>query len=160
MTPSTALMSSPLGMIELIANHESLIAVRLCGAGDRPLTATAPTTPVLERASTQLVEYFAGTRVAFDVPLNPEGTSFQRQVWEQLLAIPHGEIRSYGHIAKSIGRPAASRAVGAANARNPIAIIVPCHRVIGANGTLTGYAHGLAAKQWLLDHERVQQRSK
>ena len=95
--------------------------------------------------------------VAMHLPgdLDPAGTAFQKLVWAQLVAIPHGETRSYGQIAKAMGRPSASRAVGAANGQNPIGIIVPCHRVIGANGSLTGYAGGMAAKQWLLEHEHV-----
>jgi methylated-DNA-[protein]-cysteine S-methyltransferase len=103
----------------------------------------------------QLSEYFAGGRFAFDLPLAPRGTAFQLAVWEALSAIPACETRSYGEIAAAIGRPKASRAVGAANGRNPLAVVVPCHRVIGANGTLTGYGGGLERKQWLLDHERA-----
>jgi methylated-DNA-[protein]-cysteine S-methyltransferase len=108
---------------------------------------------VLELAAAQIREYFAGERRAFDIPLEPKGTAFQRLVWDALLEIPYGVSCSYGDIAKAIRRPAASRAVGAANGRNPIAIIVPCHRVIGASGSLTGYGGGLPTKQWLLAHE-------
>jgi methylated-DNA-[protein]-cysteine S-methyltransferase len=108
---------------------------------------------VLALAASQLGEYFAGERIAFDLPLAAEGTGFQRLVWDALLQIPFGATRSYGELARAIGRPAASRAVGMANSKNPISIIVPCHRVIGANGTLTGYAGGMRVKQWLLDHE-------
>jgi len=104
--------------------------------------------------ATQLAEYFAGDRRAFDLPVAPRGSEFQELVWRALVEIPFGETRSYGQLARSIGQPTASRAVGAANGRNPIAIIVPCHRVIGATGALTGYAGGMAAKRWLLDHER------
>ena len=109
---------------------------------------------MLARAAAQLREYFAGERTMFDLPLAPDGTGFQRIVWEALERIPYGVTRTYGELAAAIGRPAASRAVGSANSRNPISIIVPCHRVIGANGTLTGYAGGMRAKQWLLDHEQ------
>jgi methylated-DNA-[protein]-cysteine S-methyltransferase len=112
-------------------------------------------TDVLDQAAAQLAEYFAGRRQEFSLALAPPGTGFQRLVWESLLRIPHGETRSYGELARSIGRPSASRAVGAANGANPIPIIVPCHRLIGANGDLTGYGGGLAAKRWLLDHERA-----
>ena len=101
----------------------------------------------------QLGEYFAGTRTAFDLPLAPRGTTFQREVWEALTTIPAGETRSYGDVASVVGAPSASRAVGMANGRNPIAIIVPCHRVVGADGTLTGYGGGLHRKRWLLEHE-------
>ena len=102
----------------------------------------------------QLEAYFAGSRQTFDVPLALAGTDFQRRVWEGLLEIPYGHTMSYGELARRVGRPGASRAVGLANGRNPVAIIVPCHRVIGANGTLTGYGGGLDRKVWLLDHER------
>lgn len=103
----------------------------------------------------QLEQYFAGERREFDLPLLPEGTEFQRAVWSALREIPFGETRSYGEIAAAVGRPNAARAVGMANNRNPIAIVVPCHRVIGAGGTLVGYAGGLGRKTWLLDHERA-----
>jgi methylated-DNA-[protein]-cysteine S-methyltransferase len=120
---------------------------------------TAPDVPihetrVLARTAKQLREYFAGTRTTFDVPLGPEGTEFQRGVWKTLEAIPYGETWSYGDVARRIGQPSASRAVGAANGRNPIAIIVPCHRVIGSSGALTGYGGGMPTKKWLLGHEQ------
>ena len=122
---------------------------------DRP----APTGPrqrsaVLTRAAAQLDEYFAGERRDFDLPLAPSGTAFQVEVWRALARIPFGATCSYGDLARAVGRPAASRAVGAANGKNPIAIILPCHRVIGASGELTGYGGGLPMKRWLLDHER------
>jgi methylated-DNA-[protein]-cysteine S-methyltransferase len=107
-------------------------------------------------AAGQLAEYFAGARRAFEVAIAPSGTSFQLEVWRALLTIPYGEVRSYRDIAAQIGRPAAVRAVGAANGANPIPIIVPCHRVIGANGSLTGYGGGLEAKRRLLALERGQ----
>lgn len=102
----------------------------------------------------QLKEYFAGKRKKFDLPLAAQGTVFQKNVWKQLSAIPFGKTKSYGEVAKEIRSPKASRAVGAANGSNPICIIVPCHRVIGANGKLTGYAGGLKMKEWLLKHEQ------
>ncbi|MCW2542242.1 MAG: methylated-DNA--protein-cysteine S-methyltransferase [Frankiales bacterium] len=101
----------------------------------------------------QLGEYFAGDRRDFDLPLSARGTAFQQQVWAALLAIPYGRTTSYGRMAASISSPNASRAVGLANGQNPISIIVPCHRVVGANGSLTGYGGGLDAKRWLLTHE-------
>lgn len=101
----------------------------------------------------QLAEYFAGTRTSFDLPLHPAGTAFQRKVWAALREIPYGETTTYGKTAAAVGVPDAARAVGLANGQNPIPIIVPCHRVIGANGSLTGYAGGLDAKRWLLAHE-------
>ncbi|MFN8018048.1 MAG: methylated-DNA--[protein]-cysteine S-methyltransferase [Acidimicrobiales bacterium] len=106
--------------------------------------------------ASQLAEYFAGTRTDFDLPLAPEGTEFQQRVWAALRTIPYGATRSYGEVADQIGSPNGSRAVGLANGRNPIAIIVPCHRVIGANGTLTGYAGGMDRKRYLLDLEAGQ----
>lgn len=101
----------------------------------------------------QLSEYFAGTRQEFVLPLHARGTAFQQRVWAALLEIPYGETASYGATATAIGAPTASRAVGLANGQNPISIVVPCHRVVGANGSLTGYGGGLEAKQWLLSHE-------
>jgi methylated-DNA-[protein]-cysteine S-methyltransferase len=109
---------------------------------------------VLERTAAQLAAYFAGELTTFDLPLAAPGTAFQRRVWQALVEIPFGEARSYGEVARAIGHPTASRAVGAANGKNPLAIVVPCHRVIGAGGQLTGYAGGLPIKRWLLDHER------
>jgi methylated-DNA-[protein]-cysteine S-methyltransferase len=106
-----------------------------------------------EEAISQLEGYFSGTLQKFDLPLSLEGTGFQKQVWAGLLKIPYGETISYGELARSVGRPSASRAVGLANGRNPLAIIVPCHRVIGANGSLVGYGGGLDRKVWLLQHE-------
>lgn len=111
---------------------------------------------ILDRAAAQLGEYFAGERTTFDLELAPEGTEFQQKVWMLLRAIPFGETRSYGQLATKLKRPTASRAVGAANGRNPLGIIVPCHRVIGASGDLTGYAGGLPMKRWLLAHEQRQ----
>jgi methylated-DNA-[protein]-cysteine S-methyltransferase len=102
---------------------------------------------------TQLGEYFSGTRQVFDLPLTPAGTSFQQRVWAALRRIPYAQTTSYGRIATTLGLPDAARAVGLANGQNPISIIVPCHRVIGADGSLTGYGGGLPAKRWLLDHE-------
>jgi methylated-DNA-[protein]-cysteine S-methyltransferase len=108
---------------------------------------------VLSATRAQLGEYFAGRRQDFDLPLAPAGTAFQRAVWTELLRIPFGNTTSYGDIAARVGGPRAVRAVGAANGRNPIALIVPCHRVIGGNGRLTGYGGGLPTKHWLLSHE-------
>lgn len=110
---------------------------------------------VIEQTRCQLEEYFQAKRQVFDLPLKADGTDFQKTVWETLREIPYSETWNYGQIAQAIGNKNASRAVGAANGKNPISIIVPCHRVIGANGTLTGYAGGLAIKEWLLRHEGV-----
>jgi len=108
---------------------------------------------VLDDAAAQLGAYFAGRLTRFDLPLATDGTAFQRIVWAVLREVPYGETVSYGELAVLVGRPGAARAVGSANARNPIALIVPCHRVIGAGGTLTGYAYGIERKRWLIDHE-------
>jgi len=107
----------------------------------------------LSAAVQQLTEYFAGTRREFDLPLRMQGTAFQQRVWRELTEIPYGQTWSYGELAKRINKPSASRAVGLANGRNPISILVPCHRVIGADGSLTGYGGGLERKRWLLAHE-------
>jgi methylated-DNA-[protein]-cysteine S-methyltransferase len=148
-------IDSPLGTLRLIARGDELAGVHL----PDPDLVVAPdprerTNPVLEQTAQQLAEYFAGVRTEFDLPIVPRGSGFQERVWRALLSIPYGTTCSYGDIARSIGRPSASRAVGSANGANPIAIIVPCHRVIGASGALTGYGGGLPAKQWLLAHER------
>ena len=112
------------------------------------------TTPLLSEAEHQLTEYFAGARRNFDLPLSPSGTAFQQKVWAALLSVPYGETRSYGDIARLIGNPGACRAVGMANNRNPLPILIPCHRVIGADGSLVGYGSGLDRKIFLLELER------
>ncbi|MEA3183888.1 MAG: methylated-DNA-[protein]-cysteine S-methyltransferase, partial [Ilumatobacteraceae bacterium] len=111
-------------------------------------------TPLHDRAVAQLQEYFAGTRREFDLPLDPLGTPFQHSAWMVLRSIPYGTTISYGHQARQLGDPNKARAVGAANGKNPLSIVVPCHRVIGSGGELTGFAAGLDVKSWLLDHER------
>jgi methylated-DNA-[protein]-cysteine S-methyltransferase len=109
--------------------------------------------PIIQKAKKQVDEFFAGKRQDFDLPLKPEGSEFQRTVWDELTRIPFGKTISYGELARRIGKPEAPRAVGLANGKNPISIIVPCHRVIGASGKLTGYGGGLDRKVWLLEHE-------
>lgn len=154
-------MPSPVGELTLVASEHALCAV--LWEHDRPARVPLPAlqpaggNPVLLATQRQLQDYFNGRRQAFDLPLAFNGTAFQRQVWAALLAIPYGETRSYRDIAVQLGNPAAVRAVGAANGRNPISIIAPCHRVIGSSGALTGFAGGLGAKQWLLAHEAPQQ---
>ncbi|KKW92834.1 MULTISPECIES: methylated-DNA--[protein]-cysteine S-methyltransferase [Sphingobium] len=150
-------MASPVGELTLVANERGLAAV--LWENDDPMRvrleprAEAVEHDVLDEAVRQLGEYFAGRRKAFDLPLDFKGTDFQKSVWAALLTIPFGETRSYADIAIQIGKPSACRAVGAANGRNPISIIAPCHRVVGANGALTGFAGGLQAKQYLLGLE-------
>jgi len=157
-TPTLSMISieSPLGRLRLYGTADALTTVWLPeGSGTAP---SAPTgeTHVLAQTAAQLAEYFAGRRTAFDIPLAPHGTPFQLAVWRVLSTIPFGATWSYGDVARLIGQPTASRAVGAANGKNPHAIIVPCHRVIGASGALTGYGGGMAAKRWLLAHEQQQ----
>ena len=134
------------------ASEDELIAELEGAAGESASRGGA----AVDEPVRQLREYFAGERDEFDLPLAPRGTEFQRRVWEALRSIPTGVTTSYGAIAEAIGKPTASRAVGAANGKNPISIVVPCHRVIGSNGTLTGYGGGLDRKAWLLNHETTE----
>lgn len=151
MATSTLDMDSPLGTLRLVSDGHSLTAVEL--PPHREVVEVGSSCAVLEAARAQLAEYFAGQRTTFDLPLAAKGTSFQRDVWQALRTIPHGETWSYAQLAAKVGRPTGARAVGLANSKNPLAIVVPCHRVIGADGSLTGYAGGLPAKRWLLAHE-------
>ena len=112
--------------------------------------------PVLAAATAQLAEYFAGRRQEFDIPLDLTGTEFQRAAWSALASVPFGETRSYRQQAEAIGRPKAVRAVGAANGKNPVPIVLPCHRIVGSDGSLTGYGGGLPIKEFLLNHEQAQ----
>lgn len=141
---------TPVGLLRLEADQTGLCAVALAG-GDAP-DAARPC-PLLEQAAAQLDEYFAGARRAFDLPLSLGGTPFQRRVWAALCQIPYGQTRSYKEIAAAAGSPNACRAVGMANNRNPVMIVVPCHRVIGADGSLVGYGGGLEMKRRLLELE-------
>lgn len=142
-------MDSPIGVIEITATETGIASVYFVEATDQRPTPNALTA----LCKKQLLEYFASDRKSFDLPFDQKGTDFQTQVWDALLTIPFGQLATYRDIANTIMNPKAVRAVGAANGRNPISIIVPCHRVIGSNGTLTGYAGGLERKQWLLQHE-------
>ncbi len=152
----TTTVDSPVGPLFIAADAQGLRAIEFRDnrhpvrrgddwrAGDSPL---------LARARLQLDEYFAGRRRSFDLPLSPQGTPFQREVWTALASIPYGRTLSYAQLAARVGRPAAMRAVGAANGRNPLPIVLPCHRVIGADGSLTGFGGGLPTKQYLLKLE-------
>ena len=146
---------SPLGQLLLTATPRGLSGLWLLGEkhcpGPAPEWQENPA--VFATAITQLQEYFRGTRQTFDLPLDASGTAFQQQAWAALQQIPYGATLTYQQQATAMGKPAAVRAVGTANGRNPLSIVVPCHRVIGANGSLTGYGGGLPAKQWLLSHE-------
>lgn len=144
---------TPVGPLTVVADEEGVRAVHF-GASAPQVDAEAELPPLLRQAVEELREYFAGTRREFTVPLAPVGTPFQQQVWAALREIPYGETRTYGQIAARIGRPRACRAVGMANNRNPIAIMVPCHRVVGSTGALTGYAAGLPIKERLLELEK------
>lgn len=158
MTHSFKTIWSPVGELMLVADAKGLAAI--LWENDRPgRVRLGPLTkdvahPVLAETERQLGEYFGGKRRTFDVPLSFSGSDFQKRVWGALLTIPFGETRSYGEIARQVGKPSASRAVGAANGRNPISIIAPCHRVVGSTGKLTGFAGGLEAKKYLLDLEQ------
>ena len=148
-------MPSPIGPLFLVADDEGLREVRFEfeKRPHEPLDGWVHSAQQLAQVRHQLEAYFSGERQAFDLLLKPQGTDFQQSVWQALTTIPYGTTASYGQISQQLDRPKASRAVGAANGRNPIPIIIPCHRVIGSNGSLTGFAGGLAAKQWLLGFE-------
>jgi methylated-DNA-[protein]-cysteine S-methyltransferase len=149
------LVPSPLGDLTLTSNGAALTGLYLAGArhAREPEPAWRRDDAPFVEVARQLRQYFAGTRTRFDVPTAAAGTPFQRDVWRALSAIPYGSTLSYAELARQIGAPRAVRAVGAANGRNPISIIVPCHRVVGSGGALTGYAGGLPRKEWLLGLE-------
>jgi len=147
----TDYMFSPLGWIEIKATEQGICQVIFCGADQQ----TVKPNHITGQCKGQLAEYFSGQRHSFDVPLDAKGTDFQRAVWACLMQIPCGETATYLDIAKMVNKPKGSQAVGGANGRNPISIIVPCHRIIGSNGALTGYAGGIERKLWLLKHEGV-----
>ena len=150
-------INSMLGTLRLEEEDDALCGVQLCPDGVPeldPLPRKVCETPLLQETEEQLNEYFAGARREFDLPLAPKGTAFQKAVWAEMTKIPYGEVRTYGQLAAALGKPKASRAVGSACHRNPLCIVVPCHRVIGADGSLTGYAEGLDIKEYLLELER------
>lgn len=150
-------IDSPLGTLRLVATSEGLASI--CFADETGMPAPGhdwvhdPAHPVLRRAAAQLAEYFAGRRRVFDLPHAPAGTPFQRAVWKAIASVPAGATISYTELARRAGHPGSFRAVGAATGRNPLAIVVPCHRIVGADGSLTGYAGGLARKRALLAFE-------
>jgi methylated-DNA-[protein]-cysteine S-methyltransferase len=150
-----AQLESPIGGVRVTVDAHGAVVV-VAFVDDEPAEGAPSHTAVA--AAKQLSEYFAGSRRDFDLRLAPEGSDFERSVWAELVRIPYGATDTYGAIAQRLGDGSLSRAVGAANARNPIAILVPCHRVVGADGDLTGYAGGLWRKKWLLAHESGQQR--
>jgi methylated-DNA-[protein]-cysteine S-methyltransferase len=155
-------LATPIGELTLTASDTALTAVYFPTSRHGPPPTDRAgwiegggTHPLLARARTQLEEYFAGSRTRFDLPLAAAGSVFERRVWDALLEIPFGSTTSYGELARRLGDPRATRAVGGANGKNPIPIIVPCHRVIGADGDLTGFGGGIERKRWLLAHEGV-----
>lgn len=163
-TPTSELLQrrtidSPVGQLRLVATETALFAVLWPEEREgRVKFTTEPVdgdNKVLRQTTKQLGEYFAGKRRSFDLPLELRGTEFQQQVWLELAEIPFAETSTYGKQAAAIGRPRAIRAVGSANGRNPLSIVLPCHRIVGADGKLTGFAGGLDTKRWLLDHERA-----
>jgi methylated-DNA-[protein]-cysteine S-methyltransferase len=151
-----SVMVSPIGPLTLVAEDGALAGLYMQNHRHRPAVETFGERdgPALRASAAQLEEYFAGRRTEFDLPLALHGTPFQHSVWSALREIPYGETVSYGRLAERIGRPTAIRAVGLANGKNPISIVVPCHRVVGSGGDLTGYGGGLARKRHLLDFER------
>jgi methylated-DNA-[protein]-cysteine S-methyltransferase len=155
------LMDSPVGKIQLIAGTKGLVAILWEGEGFNRIKLDMPSEdkehPILRKTEDQLNAYFAGERKSFDIPLDLRGTPFQQQVWHALLTIPFGVTKSYGAIARQIGDPKTVRAVGGALNKNPVSIIVPCHRVIGASGKLVGFAGGLTNKSYLLNIEGIHQ---
>jgi len=148
---------SPVGELQIIASEIGVVAILWPDDERWEYDTVDGTNPIAEQAARELSEFFDGTRTDFTVPLDLRGTEFQKTVWESLTRIPFGQTVSYAEQAASLGRPTAVRAVASANGKNPVSIVVPCHRVIGSNGTLTGYAGGLDAKRLLLDLESGQQ---
>ena len=144
---------TPIGRLQIFADPEYITGISFFEK--KRQGAIEKETPLIKRMYSELEEYFAGKRQVFDVPVKPDGTFFQKSTWDALLKIPYGETRSYKQIAEMTGNPAACRAVGMANNRNPIPIVIPCHRVVGANGDLTGYAGGLEVKRKLLEIENI-----
>ena len=151
-------MASPLGPLTILASDSGIHAIAFEGTQTEHVKKNLPRAtnhPIIEAAVKQLAMYFNRKLKVFDLPLDLRGTDFQKRVWNLLLDIPFGETRTYGDIARALGNADASQAVGAANGKNPVAIVVPCHRVIGASGHLTGYAGGMEKKRFLLTHEGV-----
>ncbi len=145
--------NTKIGNMAIIEENNSIIEIQMNKKIEEQIS--QKDTPLLKETEKQLLEYLEGKRKAFDVPLNPKGTKFMKEVWTALQEIPYGQTRTYGQIAKRIGKPKAARAVGMANHRNPIPIITPCHRVIGSNGKLVGYALGMEMKEFLLTLEGI-----
>jgi methylated-DNA-[protein]-cysteine S-methyltransferase len=152
----TDYLDTPLGLFEFMATEKGIFQAIFCGDKVDDQQSVSKVNDITALCKQQLIEYFAGKRQVFTVPLDPKGTVFQQSVWDCLAKIPFGSVKSYGEIAKMLNKPKASQAVGGANGRNPITLIVPCHRVIGGDGSLTGYAGGIERKLWLLKHEGIE----
>ncbi len=153
----TDYLDTPLGLFEFMATEKGICQAIFCGDKVQDnQQGSNKVNDITALCKQQLIEYFAEQRHVFTVPLDPKGTEFQQSVWRCLAKIPFGSVKSYGDIAKMLNKPKASQAVGGANGRNPITLIVPCHRVIGGDGSLTGYAGGIERKLWLLNHEGVE----
>lgn len=154
---TSAVMDSPMGELTIVASDAGLRAILWPSERDGRVTFDEPVEPgshpVIDQTVAQLDEYISGDRQNFDLPLDLVGTDFQKDVWAGLAKIPFGETQSYGELADELSKPGAARAVGAATGRNPISIVVPCHRLVGASGKLTGFAGGIDSKRWLLTHE-------
>jgi methylated-DNA-[protein]-cysteine S-methyltransferase len=158
MSVVTRSLPSPIGDVLLVGDGRRLIGLYTAGHVRRPAAGGAGPalgSDGLDQAARELAEWFDGRRRRFGLSVELAGTPFQRRVWDELLAVPFGETITYGELARRVGRPGSARAVGHAVGRNPVSIVVPCHRVVGARGVLTGYAGGLDTKRWLLDHERA-----
>lgn len=147
----TVFVNSPLGITKIVGDEDGISIISVSDVGTNEVSKKIP--EILKDAVLQLEEYFEGKRKDFDLKLNPQGTEFQQKVWKALLEIPYGKTVSYMDQTKKLGDVKAIRAVASANGKNPLWIVVPCHRVIGTNGSLTGYAGGLSRKKWLLEHE-------
>lgn len=146
----TAYLKTPIGTAEIVGDENGIQSISML---DDPMSNSTDIPATLQDCVTQLAEYFNGTRSEFKLKLNPKGTDFQQKVWKELLNIPFGKTRTYLEQTKQLGDPKAIRAVASANGKNPIGIVIPCHRVIGSDGSLTGYASGIWRKKWLLEHE-------
>lgn len=157
MAPVHSMIESPLGVLTAVADGDDLVGIYFTGHRHAPGADALGehVTEGFEETERQLGEYFTGDRTRFELPLRPRGNEFQLRVWDALREIPYGETRTYGDLARELGCPGAAQAVGSANGRNPLSVIVPCHRVVGAGGALTGYAGGLERKRSLLDLERA-----
>ncbi|MDF2591262.1 MAG: methylated-DNA--[protein]-cysteine S-methyltransferase [Clostridia bacterium] len=147
-----AYYNSPIGIVEIVSDEKNIIELSFVENAAESNLQAAP--EILKSALQQVEEYFQGKRSVFDLKLKAEGTEFQQKVWKSLIEVPYGNTACYGEIATAVGNSKASRAVGGANNKNKIAIIIPCHRIVGADGSLTGYAGGLWRKEWLLKHEK------